>query len=164
MIETSEQLNIENYTSSSDETFWSYFKDVKVVVNGAIPYTDKDDNGNDVSGVKAKLRDPVERDGNKYTTLKTTWSSHCQDFAEHRTSEEIRGRCRASMRGQKGRRQAVLYSRQTLDHSFLFLEIPKEKKFEHKRKSKHDKATASYAAAPFGWDVIAAIQNGTREA
>lgn len=70
----SEQLNIENYTTSSDEGFWSYFVDQKVVVIGATPYTDTDDQGQPVPGVKVELRDPVERNGSKYTVLKTTWS------------------------------------------------------------------------------------------
>ena len=69
----SEQLNIKNFTSSSEETFWSYFIGQPVKVVGAVPYTDKDDDGNDVPGVKATIKEPVSKDGKQYTTLKTTW-------------------------------------------------------------------------------------------
>ena len=68
-----EQLNIKNYVSSSDETFWSYFVGQRVKIVGAVPYTDKDDNGADVQGVKATIAEPVSKDGNQYTVLKTTW-------------------------------------------------------------------------------------------
>ena len=38
-------------------------------MTGATAYTD--DEGH--AGVKATIRDPVERDGKKYSVLKTTW-------------------------------------------------------------------------------------------
>lgn len=67
-------MNIENYVSSSDETFWSYFVGQQVVIKRAEEYQDTDDNGNAVRGVKAFLRDAVTRDGSEYKILKTTWS------------------------------------------------------------------------------------------
>jgi len=67
--------------SSSDETFWSYFVDVPVKICGATTYTatEKDGKpklnkkGEQVYGVRARLSTPVEKDGSKYSVLKTEW-------------------------------------------------------------------------------------------